>query len=111
MVQDPFEMRKLYYFLHSKSKSLFEGLHKMKHSYVITLHKMISSWVSPLVLIPKINGKPRFCVNLIKLNTVTYTNAYPLPTIQELLDLVAGSFFPCHGPQQWLLAAADGGEQ
>ena len=50
-----------------------------------------SAWSSPVVLIPRKDRKPRFCVNYIKLNAVTYTDAYPLPTIQEILDSLAGS--------------------
>ena len=43
-----------------------------------------------MIPIPKKYGKPRFCVNYIKLNAVTYTDAYPLPTIQNILDSLAG---------------------
>ena len=50
-----------------------------------------SAWSSPVVLIPKKNGSYRFCVNYIKLNSITYTDAYPLPTIQEILESLAGS--------------------
>lgn len=51
-----------------------------------------SAWASPVVLVPKKDGrKPRFCVNYIKLNAVTHTDTYPLPTIQEILDSLAGS--------------------
>lgn len=49
---------------------------------------IIKHWSS----FPKKDEKPRFCVNYIKLNAVTYTNAYPLLAIQDILDSLAGSF-------------------
>lgn len=51
------------------------------------------AWSFPVVLIPRKDRKPRFCVNskCSKLNVVTYTDTYPLPTIQQILDSV---FFP-----------------
>ena len=45
-----------------------------------------SAWASPVVLIPKKEGKPRFCVHYRKVNDNTVTDAYPIPTIQEILD-------------------------
>ena len=47
------------------------------------------AWALPVVLIPK-DGKPRFCVNYIKLKTVTCTDIYPLPPTHGILDSLAG---------------------
>lgn len=44
-----------------------------------------SGWSSPIVLISKRDGGHKFCVDYRCLNTVTDTDAYPKPTIQEIL--------------------------
>jgi len=46
-----------------------------------------SPWASPVVLVRKKNGKLRFCVDYRKLNSVTRRDCYPLPRIDELLDM------------------------
>ena len=45
-----------------------------------------SSWSSPVVLVNKKDGSPRFCVDFRKLNGVTKKDAYPLPNAEELID-------------------------
>ena len=47
-------------------------------------------WVSPLVVLPKNNGKLRLCINLKKLNTATIRDHYPLPTTNHVIECVAG---------------------
>lgn len=47
---------------------------------------------SAVVMVPKKNNaRMRFCVNYRPLNKVTRKDNYPLPRIDESLDLVAGS--------------------
>ena len=55
------------------------------------LEPSVSSWASPLVLITKKDGKPRFCVDYRQLNTVTVRDAYPLPRIDDTLELLQGA--------------------
>ena len=50
-----------------------------------------SAWASPVVLIPRKVGKPRFCVDFRKVNENTVTDAYPIPTIQEILDSLSAA--------------------
>lgn len=51
-----------------------------------------SAWASPLIMIPKKTcGKPRFCADFRKVNENTITDAYPFPTVQEILDRLASA--------------------
>jgi hypothetical protein len=49
-----------------------------------------ATWLSPIVVMPKKNGKVKFCVDFKKLNKVTKKNPYPLPFIYEVLDTITG---------------------
>ena len=49
-----------------------------------------SKWVSPIVVVPKKNGKLRVCVNLKKINAITIRDNYPLPITEHVLERVEG---------------------
>ncbi|MCO5549970.1 hypothetical protein L7F22_003447 [Adiantum nelumboides] len=49
-----------------------------------------TDWVSPIVVVPKKNGKLRVCVNLKKVNAATICDNYPLPIIEHVLERVVG---------------------
>ena len=49
-----------------------------------------SQWVSPLVVVPKKNGKWRICVDYRELNKATLKDHFPLPFIDQVLDTLAG---------------------
>ena len=50
-----------------------------------------SAYASPILLVPKKDGETRFCVDYRKLNAVTESSLFPLPSIHEIFDLVSGS--------------------
>ena len=49
-----------------------------------------SKWVSPLVVVPKKNGKWKICVDYRDLNKSTLKDYFPLPFIDQVLDTLAG---------------------
>ena len=54
-----------------------------------------ATWLSPIVIVPKKNGKIRVCMDYRKLNVVTITDAFPLPFMDSVLDAVAGHEMYC----------------
>ena len=49
-----------------------------------------ATWLSPIVVVPKENGKIRVCVDYQKLNVATVMDAFPLPFTNGVLDAVVG---------------------
>ena len=43
-------------------------------------------WASPIVLVTKKDGTPRFCVDYRRINSLTKKDAHPLPRIDDTLD-------------------------
>lgn len=52
-----------------------------------------SPWGFPVLFVKKPGGKWRMCVDFRALNAVTKKNGYPLPRIQECLDLIGQARF------------------
>lgn len=50
-----------------------------------------SEWVSPIVVIPKKDGKIRLCVDLREVNKAIIPDVFPLPHTEELLNALAGA--------------------
>ncbi|KAL7872017.1 hypothetical protein SRHO_G00070000 [Serrasalmus rhombeus] len=50
-----------------------------------------SEWASPVVLVRKKDGGVRWCIDYRRLNSVTVKDAYPLPKIEECLDVLGGA--------------------
>ena len=53
-----------------------------------------SSWVSPVVVVPKLMGDIRLCVDMRQANMAVKRERYPIPTIDEVLqDFNQSKFF------------------
>jgi hypothetical protein len=52
-----------------------------------------SPWAAPVVMVPKPNGKWRFCVDYRKLNAVTRKDSYPITRIDDALSALSGNRF------------------
>jgi len=50
-----------------------------------------SPWSSPIVIVRKRDGRPRFCIDFRRVNDVTERDAYPLPQINATLDKLRGA--------------------
>ena len=48
----------------------------------------VSPWASPVVLVPKKDGTARFCIDFRRLNAITKKGVYPLPRIEDILDML-----------------------
>lgn len=78
-------IRQRYYRLSpEKQKILVEQVDEMLALDVV--EPCESAWQSPVLLVNKKNGQPRFCLDSRKLNSVTKRDAYNLPYISEILD-------------------------
>ena len=73
----------------SQKKLIEEELEKMLEAQVIEPSE--SPWSSPVVLVTKKDGSPRFCVDYRKLNSVTVRDCWPLPNINDCLDSLSGA--------------------
>ncbi|XP_057305378.1 uncharacterized protein K02A2.6-like [Hydractinia symbiolongicarpus] len=50
-----------------------------------------TSWVSPIVAVPKKNGKIRLCVDMRRANTAIIREKHPIPKLEEILPLLNGA--------------------
>ncbi len=49
-----------------------------------------ATWLSPIVVVLKKNGKLRICVDFRKFNKATKKNSYLLPFSNEILNIIVG---------------------
>jgi hypothetical protein len=47
-----------------------------------------ATWLSPIVVVPKKNGKQRICINFKKLNATIKKDPYPLPFTDGMLNMI-----------------------
>ena len=57
----------------------------LENGVIVPYH---SPWASPILLVTKKDG---FCIEYRKLNAITKMDVYPLPGIDDSLDLLAGN--------------------
>lgn len=50
-----------------------------------------SEWSSPCLLVPKPNGSYRFCTDYRKVNSVTKTDSYPIPRMEDCIDKIGSA--------------------
>lgn len=55
------------------------------------IRKIHSPYAAPIVIVKKKVGSLRLCVEYRALNAKTIKDAYPLPRIEETLDLLHGA--------------------
>ncbi len=49
-----------------------------------------ATWLSPIVVVPKKNGKQKICVDFKKFNVTTKKDAYPLRFSDHVINIVHG---------------------
>jgi transposase InsO family protein len=50
-----------------------------------------SPWASPVVIVKKRDGSPRFCIDYRRINLITQKDVYPLPRIDDVIERLNGS--------------------
>jgi hypothetical protein len=53
-------------------------------------HVEEATWLSPIIVVPKKNGKLKFYVNFKTLNVVIKKDPYLLPFIDEVINTIVG---------------------
>jgi len=62
--------------------------HIKKVLKVNVIERSHSAWASPVVIMPKKNGKARFFVEFRRLNNITRKDSYPLPRMEGFSRLL-----------------------
>ena len=62
---------------------------RMLKAGIIT--RIESAWTSPVVIVTKKDGSPRFCVDYRRLNAIMKRDRWPMPRVDEIFDEINGS--------------------
>lgn len=75
-------------------KQVQEEIKRMEQLDVIEPVDEATEWCSPIVVVPKVDGRVRICVDLTRLNQAVHREVYQMPTVEETLgSLTEGSVF------------------
>jgi hypothetical protein len=66
-----------------------QNINKLLATRFIQLVKE-ATWLSPIMVVLKKNGKLNICVDFRKFNKATKKDPYPLPFFDEVLNIIAG---------------------
>ena len=80
--------RRVPFALHSKMEQLVEDMLDQG-----VIQHSSSPWASPVVLVKKKDGSHRFCVDYRRLNSVTKMDVFPLPRVDDTLDMLSQTQF------------------
>ena len=74
--------------LHSKMEQLVEDMLDQG-----VIQHSSSPWASPVLLVKKEDGSHRFCVDYRRPNSVTRMDVFPLPHVDDTLDMLSQTQF------------------
>ena len=69
-----------------KDKKITQEIEYMLENNIIQPSR--SNWSSPCVVVPKSDQNIRFCTDYRKVNTITKTDVYPIPRINDCVDRI-----------------------
>ena len=78
--------RQVLHAMRGKIKELVTGM--LEKGVIEPSH---SPWASPIVLVAKKDGSTHFCIDYCKLNAVTKPDVFPLPRIDDCIDILEGA--------------------
>ena len=73
-----------YHLPHAYRDRVRKNLQDMEESGII--EPSMSEWAAPIVLVKKKDGTLRFCVDYKKFNSLSQSDTYPMPCIDEQID-------------------------
>lgn len=74
-----------------KAKQMQKEIDYMLENNIIELSD--SEWSSPCILVPKSDQTFRFCTDYRKVNSVTKTDSYPIPRVDDCIDQVGSASY------------------